>query len=66
MGINIKDEKKLRETFKDMLIDVIDDFDPIGAGMDAIKGETGMGFKTYLQNKEHDFIERLKDKGFKV
>ena len=57
---------KLKETFKDMLIDILDDYDPSGIITDTIKADTGMGFTKYLDNKTYDFIERLKDKGFKV
>lgn len=53
--------QKLKNTFKDMLIDVIDDFDPDGIVTNTIKHETGMGFSAYLEEKANDFIERLGD-----
>ena len=53
--------KKLRNTFKDMIIDIANDLDPTGENVDYIKNEEGMGFSEYLEEKTNEFIEKLQD-----
>ena len=61
--LNKKEEelKKLKDTFKSMIIDVVCDLDPTGENVNSIKREKGMGFKKYLEEKTNKFIEKLQD-----
>ena len=59
-----KDERnKIREIFKDSIIDVINDYDPSGIITGTIHKDTGMGFTIYLQSKTNLFIGGLRDEG---
>ena len=53
--------QKLKNTFKDILVEVIDEFDPDGIVTNTIKHETGMGFNAYLEQKADNFIKELGD-----
>jgi len=59
--MNKEDREKLREIFFDMLLDVLDDYDPAGMIANQIKADSGISYKNYVKNRTEEFIGRLKD-----
>jgi len=53
--------KKLRNTFKGMIIDIANDLDPTGEIVDGIRHNAYMGLNKYLEEKTDEFIEKLQD-----
>jgi len=59
--MNEEDRIKLREIFKDIVIDILDDYDPAGMIANQIKADSGISYKNYVKNRTEEFIGRLKD-----
>jgi len=57
MKINIKATKY---NFKNIIMDLINEFDPKGVVTDKLKREKGMGFYKYLDEKNEEFIKAIR------